>query len=399
MERQELGPLTYEVDGAVAHIVLDDPRRANSQTSEMVHAFDDALTLADRDYSVKVVVIRANGKGFCAGHATGGGYQYPEFAENLEEWDSVWKAQADLFLWPTLRLWEFRKPTIAQVHGYALGGGTYWALLPDITVASEDAYFQMPLVQGLGFPGGETMIEPWVFMNWKRTLEYLYTAQTLTADEARDMGLVNRVVPRAELDATVAELAAQIARAPLSTLMATKQLVTRAWELMGMRTHLQMSTDVMAVTARTKDAQALRSGDGGARAAAPAARGRRRRPLTARVQLGELAHRRHLRHLPLARRLHHLLHHLELLEQPVDVGGGDAAPVGDAHPPRAVDQRRVAPLRRRHRADDRLDAVDLAVVDLRVLDLLGHAREHRRARSAAGPCDAPGASGRGSPPA
>jgi enoyl-CoA hydratase/carnithine racemase len=225
----------------------------------MVHAFDDALTLADRDYSVKVVVIRANGKGFCAGHATGGGYEYPEFAENLEEWDSVWKAQADLFLWPTLRLWEFRKPTIAQVHGYALGGGTYWALLPDITVASEDAYFQMPLVQGLGFPGGETMVEPWVFMNWKRTLEYLYTAQTLTADEAHDMGLVNRVVPRADLDATVAELAAQIARAPLSTLMATKQLVTRAWELMGMRTHLQMSTDVMAVTARTKDAQALRT--------------------------------------------------------------------------------------------------------------------------------------------
>jgi enoyl-CoA hydratase/carnithine racemase len=158
-----------------------------------------------------------------------------------------------------LRLWEFRKPTIAQVHGYALGGGTYWALLPDITVASEDAYFQMPLVQGLGFPGGETMVEPWVFMNWKRALEYLYTAQTLTADEARDMGLVNRVVPRAELDATVTELAAQIARAPLSTLMATKQLVTRAWELMGMRTHLQMSTDVMAVTARTKDAQALRT--------------------------------------------------------------------------------------------------------------------------------------------
>jgi enoyl-CoA hydratase/carnithine racemase len=225
----------------------------------MVHAFDEALTLADRDYSVKVVVIRANGKGFCAGHAAGGAYQYPEFAENLEEWDSVWKAQADLFLWPTLRLWEFRKPTIAQVHGYALGGGTYWALLPDITVASEDAYFQMPLVQGLGFPGGETMIEPWVFMNWKRTLEYLYTAQTLTAHEARDMGLVNRVVPRADLDATVAELAAHIARAPLSTLMATKQLVTRAWELMGMRTHLQMSTDVMAVTARTKDAQALRT--------------------------------------------------------------------------------------------------------------------------------------------
>ena len=53
----------------------------------------------------------------------------------------------------------------------------------------------MPLVQGLGFPGGETMIEPWLFMNWKRTYEYLYTAQTVTAEEALSMGMVNRVVP------------------------------------------------------------------------------------------------------------------------------------------------------------------------------------------------------------
>jgi enoyl-CoA hydratase/carnithine racemase len=259
MDTQDLGPLVYEVDGPVARIVLNDPARANSQTSEMVHAFDDALTLADRDYAVKVVVIKANGKGFCAGHAAGGGYEYPEFAENLEHWASVWKAQSDLFLWPTLRLWEFRKPTIAQVHGYALGGGTYWALLPDMTIAADDAYFQMPLVQGLGFPGGETMIEPWVFMNWKRTYEYLYTARTVTASEALEIGMVNRVVPRDELDAAVEELAAHVARAPLSTLMATKQLVSRAWELMGMRMHLQMSTDVMAVTAHTSDAQAVRT--------------------------------------------------------------------------------------------------------------------------------------------
>jgi enoyl-CoA hydratase len=258
MESQDLGPLLYEVDGPVARIVLNDPGRANSQTSEMVHAFDDALTLADRDYTVKVVVIKANGKGFSAGHAAGAGYQYPEFTENLLHWESVWKAQADLFLWPTLRLWEFRKPTIAQVHGYALGGGTYWALLPDITIAADDAYFQMPLVQGLGFPGGETMIEPWVFMNWKRTYEYLYTAQTIAAPEALELGMVNRVVPRDELDAAVDEMAAHIARAPLSTLMATKQLVSRAWELMGMRMHLQMSTDVMAVTAHTSDARAVR---------------------------------------------------------------------------------------------------------------------------------------------
>jgi enoyl-CoA hydratase/carnithine racemase len=147
---------------------------------------------------------------------------------------------------------------IAQVHGYALGGGTYWALLPDITIASDDAYFQMPLVQGLGFPGGETMVEPWSFMNRKRAAEYLYTAQTLSAEEALGMGLINKVVPRADLEGAVETMAARIARAPLSTLMGTKSLLVRAWEEMGMRRHLQMSADVMSIMEKTSDAQAVR---------------------------------------------------------------------------------------------------------------------------------------------
>jgi len=258
MERVDLGVIVYEEDGPLARIILNWPERANAQSSDMVHQFDEALTRANAGYNVKVVIIKANGKGFCAGHAMGQGY-YPEFEEAQEEWGGVWKAQSELFLWPVLRLWEFPKPTIAQVHGYALGGGTYWALLPDITIASEDAYFQMPLVQGLGFPGGETMIEPWVFMNFKRAYEYLYTAQTITAPQAFEMGLVNRVVPVEDLEETVELLAQHIARAPLSTLMGTKQLVSRAWELMGMRMHWKMSNDVMAVVEHMKDATQARA--------------------------------------------------------------------------------------------------------------------------------------------
>jgi enoyl-CoA hydratase/carnithine racemase len=121
----------------------------------------------------------------------------------------------------------------------------------------DDAYFQMPLVQGLGFPGGETMIEPWTFMNRKRAAEYLYTAQTLTADEALAMGLVNRVVPRDALESTVEDIAARIARARRSTLMGTKALLVRAWEAMGIRQHLQMSADVMSIMEKTSDAVAV----------------------------------------------------------------------------------------------------------------------------------------------
>ena len=68
----------------------------------------------------------------------------------------------------------------------------------------------MPLVPGLGFPGGETMIEPWVFMNYKRAAEYLYTAQTLSAEDALRMGLVNRVVARENLEDVTEAVAAKI---------------------------------------------------------------------------------------------------------------------------------------------------------------------------------------------
>jgi enoyl-CoA hydratase len=257
-EQEDLGVVLYERDAAVARIVLNWPEKANAQSSEMVWQVDACLDRAETDDRVKVVVLAANGKGFCAGHVTSGIDAYPEFVASHEAIGSNYIGSRRVFLWPTLRFLEFPKPMIAQVHGYALGGGTYWALLPDITIAAEDAYFQMPLVQGLGFPGGETMIEPWTFMNRKRAAEYLFTARTLTAAEALEMGLVNRVVPRAELDATVREMAEHIARAPLSTLMGTKSLLVRAWELMGMREHLQMSADVMSIMEKTRDAEDAR---------------------------------------------------------------------------------------------------------------------------------------------
>ena len=150
-------------------------------------------------------------------------------------------------MWPVLHLWEFQKPTVAAVHGYCVGGGTYFALLNDIVVAAEDAYFQMPLPQGLGFPGGETMIEPWVMMNFHQAYEYLYLSQTVDAREAHRLGMVNRVVPRDQLDDTVELIAEQIAQAPLSVLMGIKAGVKRAWEGMGMRVHLQSHLQVMEI--------------------------------------------------------------------------------------------------------------------------------------------------------
>ena len=87
--------IVYEVVDSVATMTLDYPEKGNLQDQEMVWAFDDALTLAERDYGVKVVVIKANGKGFCAGHVGTG--DYPEFNENRAHTGTTWTGQQTLF--------------------------------------------------------------------------------------------------------------------------------------------------------------------------------------------------------------------------------------------------------------------------------------------------------------
>lgn len=258
MERQELETVIYEKEGPVARIILNRPEKANSQNSPMVWDVENSLKDAESDYAIKVVILKANGRGFCAGHDVGGpGPLFPEFAEAAEA-GHPWGGPATLFMWPVLHLWEFQKPTVAAVQGYCVGGGTYFALLNDIVVASQDAYFQMPLPQGLGFPGGETMVEPWVMMNFHHAYEYLYLSKTVDAQEAYRLGMVNRVVPRDDLDDTVEVIAHQIAQAPLSVLMGIKAGVKRAWEGMGMRVHLQAHLQVMQAVGHAGDVAAWR---------------------------------------------------------------------------------------------------------------------------------------------
>ncbi|MGH9090513.1 MAG: enoyl-CoA hydratase-related protein [Acidimicrobiales bacterium] len=255
MDRVEMETIIYEQDGPVARIVLNMPEKANIQTAQQVWDFEDALRRADRDDEVKVLVIKANGNGFCAGHAIVEPEEMPDvYPTQGPTPERTWKRHNyDLFLWPPLNLWEFPKATIAQVHGYCVGGGTVYGYLTDLTIASDDAYFQMPLPQGFGLPGAQTLIEPWALMNWKRTFEYLYLAPTLSAEQAREWGLVNTVVKRADLEATVEETARTIAQMPLTTIMTIKAGVKRAWETMGMRVHLQSTADFTSIASAATD--------------------------------------------------------------------------------------------------------------------------------------------------
>jgi len=113
--------IIYEKQGPIAKITLNWPEKANAQDQKLVEEVDAALVDADRDYDIKVLILKANGKGFCSGHAIGdNATDYPAMVEGHQHMGTPWKPQTDLFLKPTLNLWEFSKPTIAQVHGYCL---------------------------------------------------------------------------------------------------------------------------------------------------------------------------------------------------------------------------------------------------------------------------------------
>jgi enoyl-CoA hydratase len=106
-------------------------------------------------------------------------------------------------------------------------------------------------------PSGECSIEPWVFMNWRRASYYLYTAENVDAKKALEYGLINEVVKREDLEARVEAIARHIAQAPLTTLLATKANIKRAWEMMGMRVHWQSSNDLVALASVSRDVQDL----------------------------------------------------------------------------------------------------------------------------------------------
>src|ERR1700728_28713 len=246
MERRTLEAVIYERDPPIARIILNRADKANTKDATLVQEVDDCLHEADRDREIKVVILKANGNGFCGGHVARWGPDenpYPDFGDTFED---LYKGTADLFLWPTLYLWEFPKPTISQIHGYCMGGGIYLGLLTDFCVASEDAYFQMPLAQSLGEPGGRTMV-------------WLLLAPTLSAAEALEWGLLNKVVPRDDLETTVEEMARKIAQIPLTTSMAVKNSVKRAYELMGMRVHLQVSHILTNMVGAASDVQERRA--------------------------------------------------------------------------------------------------------------------------------------------
>ena len=237
-------PVHYEVRDRTAWVTLDRPEYRNAQNSAMTYALDEAFTRAVDDDEVAVIVLRGAGDHFCAGHDIGtpGRDVDVEFERKaVLHWSHVgkeggdlrWARESEVYLGMCRRWREIPKPMIAMVHGACIAGGLMLAWACDFIVASEDAFFSDPVVR-MGIPGVEYFAHPWV-MNPRAAKEFLFTGDRFSARRALELGMVNQVVPREELEETVTGIAGRIAQMPRFGLALTKKAINQAEDLQGMR--------------------------------------------------------------------------------------------------------------------------------------------------------------------
>lgn len=237
-------PVRYEVRGSVAIVTMDRPEYRNAQNSKMTYALDAAYYRAVENDAVKVIVLAGDGKHFSAGHDIGTpGRDIDETFERKATlwWDHVGKPggasrfarESEVYLGMCRRWREIPKPTIAMVQGACVAGGLMLAWACDIVVASDDAFFADPVVR-MGIPGVEYFAHPWQ-MGPRFAKEFLFLGERVGAERALQLGMVNRVVPRAELETEVFAVAEKIATMPMFGLTLAKKAVNQCEDMMGLR--------------------------------------------------------------------------------------------------------------------------------------------------------------------
>ena len=222
----------------VVRLSHDRPRQRNAESAQLLAELDHAFAAAEADPDIRVVILAGVGDHFSAGHDL----KEAEQTRSDLTTEQRWAFELQLYYGQALRLFDLRKPTIAQVQGACIAGAFMLANMCDLVVASEDAFFSDPVTHSLGAASVEVLIHPWV-MGVRKSKEMLYTGEPMTAGEAHRIGLVNRVVARPELEAETLALAQRIAKAPPFALELVKRSLNRTLEMQGLKVALQAHFD------------------------------------------------------------------------------------------------------------------------------------------------------------
>ena len=248
--------MIYEADGRVAVLTLNRPEKANAVSGLTLDEMDECFTRATNDADVRVIVLRSNGKHFCAGHdlsgtdealgkaaagdsgpARGSYVNWKERGlEAIYEWEAVH------YLGYSRRWRDIPKPTIAEVQGQCIAGGLMLCWPCDLIIAADNAMFSDPVVR-MGIGGVEYHGHTWE-LGPRKAKEMLFTARRFSAAEAEAAGMVNRVVPLDDLHSETMALAHEIAQMHPFALAQAKRAVNQTVDIQGFYSALQSVFDI-----------------------------------------------------------------------------------------------------------------------------------------------------------
>ncbi|MET0271428.1 MAG: enoyl-CoA hydratase [Phenylobacterium sp.] len=242
--------MIYETpEPGIARIVMNRPEAANAQDTQFLYELNAAFDRAARDNDVKVIILAANGKHFSSGHDI----RERDHHDNQDLYTPVtpfaqhrrpgaegrMSREEELYTGFSERWRNIPKITIAAVQGKCISGGLLLCWPCDLIIASDDAQFQEVTV-AMGIAGVEWFAHPWE-MNPRKAKEMLLTGEPIVAQDALALGMVNKVVPRADLPEAALEMARKVARQPTFATKMVKQAVNGAQDAQGRPAALQVA--------------------------------------------------------------------------------------------------------------------------------------------------------------
>ncbi len=239
MAHDEVLLIDEPADG-VRRLTLNRPEKRNALNNRLRGAIFAALEAADRDSAVRATVLRGAGKCFSAGY---------DLAQNPTKETPYHTAGGDGF-WSRhvveglLRIWDLRKPVIAQVHGWCLAGGSELATACDLVYVAENAQIGYPPVRLMSPP--DMQFHPWL-VGMRQAMELMLTGDAISGVEAARIGFANRAFEETELEREVLAIAERVAKVPSDLQQLNKRSVHRAMEVMGLRAAVRAGTEIQAL--------------------------------------------------------------------------------------------------------------------------------------------------------
>lgn len=245
---KEMETVILEKKNRIGILTMNRPTKLNALCDEILNDMYAGVTELDQDDEIRVIIIKGAGKAFCAGY---------DLSPREKPFETIldWRGHAQHGSRLMFSIWNCKKPVIAQIHGYCLGGGCDLAMVSDFTIAAQNTMIGEPEIQFNSAPPFGIM--PYI-LGMKKTKELLLTGDRIPADKAEQIGLITKCVPAEQLDEEVMALAKKLVKIPMPAMRLNKEAINRSYEIAGFTNSIHYGEGVFATVLMSETPEASR---------------------------------------------------------------------------------------------------------------------------------------------